>query len=219
MRLVPYKWTEHHTHRLYHISLLTTFSFMLAIVVSGVLVSFISVRAQQTVDISATVPKISEGPTKAVGGGRSIAIEKKVPAQSGADLPNSPSVELLSDSGAGERIITLPNGQKANAEIFNSQYLKFSGHTNIPNALITIEVHSDYIVRASTYADGNGNWAWQAEVPVQPGPHQVFITSANEKYPELSAQKNFYIFIELPPGQIIQSNPSPLHLNNTLVKD
>ena len=53
----------------------------------------------------------------------------------------------------------------------------FSGTTNIPNAVIKIELHSDLIITAQLSANAGGYWEWSPLVDIPTGAHQLSITA------------------------------------------
>jgi len=70
----------------------------------------------------------------------------------------------------------------------------FSGTTDIPNANITLEVHSDAIIAAHINANANGYWRWQAPVNISPGKHTLFV-SANDPLGIFSDASTTFTFI------------------------
>lgn len=53
----------------------------------------------------------------------------------------------------------------------------FSGTTNIPNAIIKIELHSGIIIVADVIANGVGYWEWSPLVDISLGAHQLLVSA------------------------------------------
>lgn len=53
----------------------------------------------------------------------------------------------------------------------------FSGTTNVPNATIDLEIHSEEIVYGSTTANANGFWQWTCPVDLSRGLHTLYVSA------------------------------------------
>jgi hypothetical protein len=81
--------------------------------------------------------------------------------------------------------------------IFNNTRPRFSGTTNLPNALINLEIYSTQIISGQTLANVNGYWSWDPPLNIPNGPHILYATatdplnSSQVAYGELPFKINF----------------------------
>lgn len=55
----------------------------------------------------------------------------------------------------------------------------FSGNTSIPNAIISITLHSEQIIISETTANENGYWSWTSPVDLSYETHTIYITAVD----------------------------------------
>ncbi len=216
----PKPWTRHHAHRMYHLSFAMCFSFVAITVLWGSTLSWWQAQADQLslsgdVSLSATVQQINPGPAVALGRGSSAppgtSPGPEVPAN---PLPQpqltSPSASVEPEASAlnSKKLVTLPSGKKTWVYVYTNQYPQFSGRTNIPNALIFLEIHSAITIRATTTADKNGNWQWASPVPIPSGFHKLAIIAQDPNDSRIMAAAVMNFFIQ-PPANGIIAFPSP----------
>jgi hypothetical protein len=74
----------------------------------------------------------------------------------------------------------------------------FAGTTNIPNAIINVNLGSGSIILSSTIANSNGYWEWQAPTNLDYGDYQITFTAVDPSNESLSASatKNFRVVEE-----------------------
>jgi hypothetical protein len=218
MLIFPKKWTHHHTMRLYHISHLMTFLMICLVIAAGNFFIFAQIHADQyslppeDVAVSATVPSIQTGPAVVDSSGsgsvsEGVPASSVPPAQAVGDIKPYADVSLPTDEEAPRLMVTV-GGQKKALPTFSIQRPTFHGHTNIPSAIILLEIHSSVIIRGGVYADQDGNWAWTPADPVSPGGHTLTVTAQSSVIPELSSTASFEFFIQLPSGQHVETPQS-----------
>jgi hypothetical protein len=103
----------------------------------------------------------------------------------------------------GEQPIKV-NGNTKTQFIFSTQYPKFSGHTNIRNALVHLVIASKYVVTGNVHANSNGDWSWVPSSPIYPESHTLTITATDEQEPQITSKVVLYFTINLPAGQKIE---------------
>jgi hypothetical protein len=210
MQLVPQNWTHNHIQRLYHISMLAIFVFIVAATSYGIFACLFYASAgeltqQGAVNVTAIVPGIEPGPAviqPPAGGGSTVAynapaVESQKPAteqnQTNLQLPqvivsvpdDVPTTPVKETDG---RVVSLPS--------YSTQNPTFQGTTSIKNAIVFLEIHSTQIIRATTYADSQGNWSWIAKEAINPGQHELFVTAQDPENLENTAKSNFDFFVE-----------------------
>jgi hypothetical protein len=72
---------------------------------------------------------------------------------------------------------------------------RFTGTTNLPNAIINLEIHSDLLISGQTTANINGYWSWDPPLDIPNGPHTLYATAIDPLDPSQSAygELNFII--------------------------
>ena len=226
MRIAPQNWTHHHIQRLYHISMLATFVFIIATIVSGIFIYTYYVSAgnlleQGSVNVTATVPGMEQGPTviePPSGGGSgtpAVAYNPPQPTPEPTLKPTpepTPEPEKTTETPeqtnlqAPQVIVSIPDdvpitpvkaadGHTVNLPSYSTQNPTFQGTTSIKNAIVFLEIHSYQIIRATTYADSQGHWSWTATEAISPGQHELFTTAQDPQNPTNTAksQLNFYV--------------------------
>ncbi len=202
MRTHPKQWTHHHTHRMYHLSLGVCFSFIAATLLWGSTLAWWQAQADNLA-ISAIVGGINPGPTVITGSG-----DSHPPAPQPAPAP--PKVNIDLPSQLPEQEITLAGGEKTLAYVFPTARPGFSGNTNIPNALVFLEIHSDQVIRSTTVADGDGYWQWTAPTDVVSGFHTLTITAQHPEDSTVRAVSTMNFFIPAEHAPVISPSPELL---------
>lgn len=72
----------------------------------------------------------------------------------------------------------------------------FQGQTNIPNAIIEIEVHSSDVVYATTSANSNGYWQWSTPSKLSYRSHTLFVRAIDPFDSSVVANTSFDFKIE-----------------------
>ncbi|MDO8240678.1 MAG: Ig-like domain-containing protein [Candidatus Moranbacteria bacterium] len=67
----------------------------------------------------------------------------------------------------------------------------FSGLTNIPNAKISIILHSGPAITATTYANNNGYWSWECPVTLALGNHTLYTIATDPNDSTITASDSF----------------------------
>lgn len=108
--------------------------------------------------------------------GPGIAVSDPVavatPAECEITLPE-PEVVITDFEGNGLHI-----GSSGVPETTNRRPT-FAGTTNIPNANVHLEIHSDQIILADTTASGAGYWSWQPPVDLMYRQHTLYVTATD----------------------------------------
>ena len=213
MKTHPHRWSHHHTHRLYHISLLAVFAFALGFAVYGifwVLGSSLADNSQSTTSaVSATIEEIAPGtstPVSTVGLG---------PLPTPASAPSStpafiPTIELFPaniskqfDFGASGKVFVLTTSRPV-----------LFGKTNIDSAEIILQISSStqaplFITLA---ADPQGNFNWQAQQDLPDGAYEVQATATSPVNPSVSVETAVTIYIStqvsVPPSAVVPLRPA-----------
>lgn len=219
MRIAPKKWTHHHIQRLYHISMLATFVFINFVVIYGIFAVLIQADAgqqQSSVTITALVPEIDNGPTVVQPPPPGAAIVYNpytVPAPK-LSQPDAvlPQVTIDLPSNAPTKPVKLPDGSVASLPSYSTQNPTFQGSTGIKNAIIYLEIHSFTAIHATTYADANGNWSWEASESILPGFHTLFVTAQDPKNTDIVVKAQFDFYVE----PAAQAKPTPGYNKNLI---
>lgn len=195
MRATPQKWTHHHIQRLYHISMMACFIFIIFAVIYGVFVAIFIVDAgtisdEGNVSISALVASVSSEPAV-------VNQNSGSGANSSGFSPNPATYVSVQHKGAklGQKTI---NGQIFTTFIHPTQYPAFFGDTNVREARIFLEIISDrIIIRGNTKTDDKGRWSWQTGDPVLTGYHMLKVTakSPNSHVPDAETAGDLYVDI------------------------
>lgn len=59
----------------------------------------------------------------------------------------------------------------------------FEGTSNIPNAIIKLEIHSSQIIFGQTQSNSNGYWNWTCPTDISVGPHTLSVTAQDPNDP------------------------------------
>ena len=210
MDIKPAQWTHNHTHRLFHLSMITVISALIILISGSFAVFLAEVHASdsQTAssDITVSIPTITTGPSGGTGtggnGGTSITdsgpavpneptqpSQPVPPSQPGGAL-QAPTVDVSFDQSEGQ----IQNG----VFIFFIQTPHISGHTNIPNAEIFLDIvpvgnndaasaRSVPAIRSSTQADANGAWQWTSPIQISAGSYIVKVHAEDPNVPAVYA--------------------------------
>lgn len=206
MRFKPKVWTDHHTHRLFHLTQMMAFGFICIVIVYGIFFAFGQVQAgerveQSQVGVSATVPAVSADPAvveyPSAGGGGLVVMaplpgtpEKKLPAL------KVPKIIITPPVGTPYEDVRINKSTLTSLPAFFTQNPRFEGITSIKNGIIFFEIHSAQIIRATTYTDDQGKWSWTSDEPVSPGVHTLFVTVQDQKVPGVAESGQFDFFIK-----------------------
>ena len=214
MQAWPRKWTHEHTQRVIHLPVLAVSLLILTLLIYGFLVLYGQVSADETsssVTLTATVGTIQPGPETISQPATPLPLpipSSTPPREDEAPVPKpvdtsqvSPSVSIVSEDTADAGAVEEKGGENsAKGDVYATQVPTFSGKTTIKNAIIFIEVHSS-VIRATTYADADGNWTWTPADPLEPGAHTMIVTAEDPVTPGISAQVTEGFVIKLPAGQ------------------
>jgi hypothetical protein len=206
MKIKPYKWTHHHTMRLYHISRLLTFSASSLVVMFGMLLAIVNVRASDIIldnnaDVSATVPAISLGPTVFENTDGSGGYAGTYPTSPVKDSDSVIKPEVFIDIPYNvPRRTEIKNGKQSIVFKFDSQFLEVKGYTNIPEAIVFIEVSTPIGIRSATFADAEGKWNYKFSGPILPGSYVLTATAQSQSIEQMTATTSLNFEIVLPEG-------------------
>jgi hypothetical protein len=187
------------------------------------------ITQSQTVSISATVPDLNAQPATPISAGSSSGSGTSNPSQpngnnnangsTNSNLPNTdnsqPSPEItptltVQPAASADIVVAseqTPSGSEQFVVFHNAQPV-FSGHTDIPDALVKLQLHSSKVIQSTTTADSQGNWSWQSPAPILQGQHTLYIQVQDPNNPKNQAATayNFYVdFGSSAPAQPIES--------------
>jgi len=216
MLIRPKKWTHHHTHRLYHISLGICFTFIALLVLYGILILFLSARADNpapiNLQLSGMVAEVNSGPTTVVtgGGGGPPYTPPKQPTLNTPyvtiDFAYSASDSKGQNAGISYEQVKLSDGTKGWARIYDTQLPQFSGLTNIPNAIIYIQIQSaDKNINSTSSVNSLGAWSWNALDQLNAGTYTFTVTAVDPNSNLIHASASEYFEVKIPTG----SNTNP----------
>lgn len=163
MKLKPEKWTHHHTHRLFHISMGLCFGFISIVLVGGMLSALFNVSADDNtpksgvLNVSALVEGVNPGPITSgtIGGSK--------PAPTA-----NPTITIFA----------VPQGYvpvESGAYIFSSNSPIFSGYTSVPNGLVFITVKGQKDLNSTVFAGQDGKWYWKSPEALPEGKYSVTV--------------------------------------------
>jgi hypothetical protein len=196
MKLAPKNWTHHHTHRMFHVLMLTHLAMIVSIIFFGIATIAWQVQAED-VDITGQVGEVDQGPSG--GGGGSIA--QPPPTQ----FPASTTCASSSETGQ------IHSQAGNNYPVLSSAKPEFSGKTNILNAIVRLEINSNPTIIAWVHADSSGNWKWQSTETISEGVRRLNVRVSNSLDQSIAAtcQYDFYIQPSVPPPPVPQPAPTP----------
>jgi hypothetical protein len=203
---------------MYHISLGICFTFIALLVLYGILILFLSARADNPppidLQLSGVVAEVNSGPTTVItsgGGGPPITPPTKQPTL------NTPYVTIDyayadTNGAAGQNAgisyeeVKLSDGTKVWARIYDIQLPQFSGLTNIPNALIYIQIQSaNKNINSTSSVNANGAWAWNSLDQLSAGTYTFIVTAVDPNSNVIHASASEYFEVKIPAG----SNTNP----------
>ena len=194
MKLKPRKWTHHHVHRLYHLSMLATFAFAALWISYGIFVVMMDAQAgnlleQGSVTVTAFVGQINtlpSGPSQTAG----AVIPPPV-----LQMPQDPKISVVfKNSLPGNTKI---NGKNVATNIYNSQFPEAFGQTNIPGAIIFLTLNGPTNFQSTARTDKDGNWSWQIGEPLNPDFYKITIIAQNPNYPTTFAKISSSLLIQI----------------------
>ena len=112
----------------------------------------------------------------------------------------------LANSLNATPIITVPKKDQT----FNDSQPQFSGSAQ-PNQPVTIEIHSDSVITATTQTDKYGNWTYRPTVPLSPGQHTLIISTKDASGILRTIQQSFTVYASgTQQNQPISPSPTPI---------
>jgi hypothetical protein len=201
MEIQPQTWTHHHVHRLFHLSQLAAYCFIVAALVGGSLSVWQESRAETisssgNVTITANVEAVNPGPSVPSGGG------VVYPIPQGPVTPGAPFVTIAPWS---DQPLPVQNGQP----VFPTSYVKFQGSSNIVNALLFLDVTGQKELRSTAYLDSNGNWFWIAPAPLPNGQYTVTVTAKSQADAAIKASASLEFMVQVvAPGPQVPAQPA-----------
>ncbi len=207
MRVAPHKLTHHHIKRLYHISMLSCWALILGSMLIGQLFVWIGVKAED-VGIVATVGEINPGPINSGGGGGGdYQFIPTAPTKFPPPEEYDPEVTIEPDNNEAQILTIIIDGRPQKVWVFQNQFPTFTGRTKIPNGIVFFEIHSDVLIKGSTFANSSGIWRWRSPEPVSPGPHEIFTAIVDAKKPNVIHANALKFIIDIPSGKVIEPLP------------
>jgi hypothetical protein len=222
MRVAPKVWTHHHTQRLFHLSMLAGWSFIIVILVVGLLVTRTQINASgasQDVGVGVTIASISPGPTVIDTTPGSVITPPARPELADNFQPqpdviskdNQPALEIIPAADL------LVNNGGGHAPIFSTQFPVFKGKSNLKNSVVFLEVHSTVIIHGTTFTDDNGNWEWNSPEPVSPGNHTLWVTIQDPNNSAFTVSGKLGFSVALAPNTAVKTSVPAQSLPTTVV--
>ena len=190
MKIKPQPWSHRHVHRLFHLSQLLAYSFIIAVLISGLFSVWQQSRAD-TIDLSDTVALTAN--VEAVNPGPAV------PSGSGLGPYSTPQPPVFS----GTPFVTItpwsdqPLSQKNGKPVFSNSYVRFQGSSNIPNAIIFLDITGQQQLRSTTYLNGNGFWFWAAPAPLANGHYTITATAQSQSGGAIKALASLEFSVEV----------------------
>jgi hypothetical protein len=198
---------------MFHLSLGVCFSFIAVTVGAGSIAAWTQAQAVN-LGLTAVVTEINPGPSVVGGEGGGKLADNQALVNPSPAVPQpalvTPSVSIEPDPAITieKKIITLPDGRKAPVVVYPDGYPQFSGKTNIPGALIFLQIHSSQVIYATTVADDSGRWQWTSPTPITAGFHTINITAQNPGDSRIQISSSMDFFVQPQANQAVVS-PSP----------
>lgn len=210
MRLIPKIWTQHHTHRLYHISMLSVFAFAFGVSLWGVLgvlqvglADFASphyeLSVQSSQGVSATVPEIAPG----------TSTPETIPA--GASVPwFQANLSLFPEDYSQSYVL----GKSGPVYIISSANPSFLGITNVlrGNVVIRLEGAGLFPLQAAVVADDSGHFRWQVPSALPEGLYNLSAKVISPLDPKITAEAGIVFYVVASPQSVVPPsvlNPRP----------
>lgn len=205
-------WTHHHDHKLMH----SAFGLLAVIIASVCWLGTVglwytsqadTVESTVTSTITAQVGNINEGPSS--GAGFQGPFEDK-PEETKAKI--QPQITAI-----GETTVIEKNSNNELVYVFTNQPLKFSGTTNIADAVILIKILNSTPIHSSTTSLLSGHWSWVNITSLPDGTYSAVFQAYSKSTPTIFAETRL-IFKQqtvqplkplITPPTEIQITPSP----------
>lgn len=215
MQLAPKAWTHHHTLRLYHISRLMTFVFIVAAIVCGI-INMLVVASGDTLsggsnnlNITALVSGISEVPaTPQANASNSGGVSYYTPYVFSPTY--TLSMRMIPHEVTGTKFVLGSDGKEVGLPVLQTQYVEFSGTSVYKNAPVYIEVKNQVTIRSIVTTNERGEWVWRSEQPLFTGRNTIFAAVGNPENPKVAQFGSLDFFIELPVGQPVSQPKAKL---------
>jgi hypothetical protein len=161
--------------------------------------------------LSTTLPRYASQPLASVS---SVDPNNPYPNDKGevlaAQTNSDPHITAVPGQTIQQRYV-LKDGDVQPIFIFVTQYPKFIGETNIAGATVYLDIYGTNHVTGNTKIDANGNWEWQANVPIQPGTYIFNVRALDPDTREELAKDSMLFEVVLSKNEI----PEKVTLNNT----
>lgn len=204
MKIKPEKWTHHHAHRLYHLSMSMCFGVAALVMATGMGTFLIDASAFDVTDtenltITATVAGINPGPTEPT-------------STSGSRPPVStafPTVTIKAEplGQIPQRNITV-GGNILPAYVFETVRPTFSGTTSVPNGIIFLYIEGPKNLNTTARASLQGDWIWQSPDPLPYGVYSVTARVYDSYDLTRSGSTQAYFVIQSPKVPVEPGQPS-----------
>ena len=199
--ITPTQWTDHHTHRLFHMTMVIIGLTLIIGLSLGMYGSLQEVHADtDDVSVSVTIPDINPGPSTPVVTGPSIT--GSGPATGNGSSPIVPPtttqasmVNVLPDPAQGQYVAGVFNFAVSNPTFF--------GTTNIRSASMIFEIDSSPLLDGTTTADSDGNWVWQTPVFMNNGSYTVMVYAEDPMSSSIHAVTQLYFTVAVPTKLVI----------------
>lgn len=197
MKIRPKKWSHHHVHRLYHISMGLCFVFIVLVIITGMVAFWLQAKADDNlpktkiVNITAQVGGINSGP---------ISEGNVVPVAPGKQIP---TVTIYAEPyGQVPQKPLVLNGQTVPAYAFGVANPAFSGQASAGNSLLFISVQGPTSLNSTALAGNDGKWLWQSPQTLLPGTYLITVTVYNQNdFSKFSTAKTWFTVSPVAGGQ------------------
>jgi hypothetical protein len=110
----------------------------------------------------------------------------------------------------GPAIITPKSDDK-----LKDQQPLFEG-TGLPNSDVEITINSEHEIVATVQTDGNGNWEFRPDIPLEPGEHKITIRSLNSAGILQTITRSFTVFAQ--GSQFVEPSISPTRTPTPIIQ-
>lgn len=157
--------THHHIRRGYHTLTFATSVILVAFFAWIMGIALTSVNAQNSRGLTLAVNHPVDPDVKVI----SENLNLKDVAEEGQSAPVAdPEITVVPGESIQQRYI-LQDGEVQAIFLFKTQFPKFTGHTNVSNGNVGLDIYGSYHVTGKSTVDSNGNWNWESTVPLKPG--------------------------------------------------
>jgi len=201
MQIRPEKWSHHHAHRLFHISMGVCFAFVAVVLAIGMVAIWLQAQADgspkvELIQLTAMVGGVNPGPISS-GGSVTPPPTNQIPTITIYAEPRGQVPQKLVQFGQTTVM----------AYAFTVARPAFSGESSVPNSLIFLTIQGPQNLNSTALANGQGGWFWQSPQVLPKGTYLITATVYNPNDLSKYSSAQAYFTIESQPGQDIPGSP------------